>query len=153
MRLAITIQQVESQLLAAVHRRVLAGGVGAVWKPALDQVWAFLRERPELRDGGHNLFLYGHPRGPREPMEVEFGVQVIGDFAPHGEVRPVETPSGEAAVGLHVGPYSRLHETHAAIQAWMEANGRRSAGWSWEIYGDWSDDSTRLETTVVYLLS
>jgi hypothetical protein len=27
------------------------------------------------------------------------------------------------------------------------------AGRSWEIYGDWSDDPSRLETTAAYLLN
>jgi hypothetical protein len=32
------------------------------------------------------------------------------------------------------------------------ANNRHFAGKSWEIYGDWSDDPSKLETTIMYLL-
>ena len=39
-------------------------------------------------------------------------------FEPEGEVRAVETPAGEAAVAVHVGPYDRMKETHDAIHAW-----------------------------------
>ena len=39
-----------------------------------------------------------------------------------------------------------------AIHAWRAANNRAFAGKSWEIYGDWSDDPAKLETTIVYLL-
>ena len=35
---------------------------------------------------------------------------------------------------------------------WMAANGRESAGHSWEIYGDPTPDPADTETTVVYLL-
>jgi len=39
-----------------------------------------------------------------------------------------------------------------AIHAWRAANNRAFGGNSWEIYGDWSDDPSKLETTIVYLL-
>ena len=73
-------------------------------------------------------------------------------FEPEGEVHAVETPAGEAAVAVHVGPYDRMKDTHDAIHAWRAANNRTFAGKSWEIYGDWSDDPAKLETTIVYLL-
>ena len=63
-----------------------------------------------------------------------------------------ETPAGEVATTLHVGPYDQLAAAHDAIRAWRAANDRSFAGHSWEIYGDWSDDPTRLETRVLYLL-
>ena len=48
--------------------------------------------------------------------------------------------------------YDQLKRTHDAIHAWRAREGRRFAGTSWEIYGDWSDDPSKLETTVCYLL-
>lgn len=148
----VTIRTLEPQLLAAVHRRVTLGEVGGAWKPALDQVWAFLENRPELREGGHNVFLYRHPHGPHQPMDVDFGVQVIAAFEPQGEVRPVETPGGEAAVAVHVGHYDGLWQAHRDLHAWLAANGRSSVC-SMEIYGDWNTDPARIETTIAYLLS
>jgi effector-binding domain-containing protein len=63
------------------------------------------------------------------------------------------TPSGEAATTLHVGPYDRLGEAHAAIDRWRAEHGREYAGVSWETYGDWNDDPTQLTTRVSYLLA
>jgi hypothetical protein len=56
-------------------------------------------------------------------------------------------------MAVHIGGYDRLRETHDAIHAWAAAHQRSFGGRSWEIYGDWSDDPCKLETTVVYLLS
>lgn len=36
---------------------------------------------------------------------------------------------------------------------WRAATGRAFGTYSWEIYGDWTDDETKLETQVIYLLS
>jgi hypothetical protein len=104
----VSVGVVEPRILAAVRRRVAIGAVGSAWKPALDQVWAFLRSQPGLREGGHNIFLYHHPLSRDAPMEVDFGVEVVRRFDPVGEVAPAETPAGEAAIAVHVGPYDRM---------------------------------------------
>ena len=85
-------------------------------------------------------------------MDADFGVEVTRSFESSGEVHEIDTPAGEAAVATHVGAYDRLSETHAAIHAWAAANNRTFAGYSMEIYGDWSNDPSNLETTVIYLL-
>jgi effector-binding domain-containing protein len=148
----VSVRTVASVKLAAVRRRVAISGVGTAWKPALDQVWEFLRTQPGLRIDGHNVFLYHHPARRDLPMDVDFGVEVCCGFDGAGEVYATETPAGQVAVAVHVGGYDRIKETHDAIHAWREANNRSFAGESWEIYSDWSDDPSKLETTIMYLL-
>ena len=152
MSTSVDVRTVASRKLAAVRRRVAIGGIAAAWKPALDQVWAFLRTQPGLRTDGHNIFLYHHPERRDQPMDVDFGVEVTRAFEPAGEVYSTETPSGTVAVAVHVGPYNRMKETHDVIHAWRAANHRTFAGQSWEIYADPVDDPTKLETTILYLL-
>jgi effector-binding domain-containing protein len=119
----------------------------------LDKVWAFIRTQPGLRTDGHNVFLYSHPKQAGAPLLCDFGVEVTRTFETAGDVYATETPEGTAAVAVHRGPYDRMHETHNAIKSWMTANGRESAGYSWEIYGDPTPDPADTETTVVYLLA
>jgi effector-binding domain-containing protein len=152
MKYDVTVEPVQAELIAAVRATVPIAGIARAWKPALDQVWTFLRTASELKPG-HNLFLYHHPERRDRPMDTDFGVQVLRRFEPHGNVRCVETPGGEAATTVHIGPYDRLGEAHDAIHAWCAANGRKIADASWEIYGDWNDDPARLETTIKYLLA
>lgn len=149
----ISIQLVSPQILAAVRRNIRIDQIAGAWRPALDQVWAFLRQNPGLRTDGHNLFLYHHPANRQSPMDIDFGVQVTRSFPRCGEVFSTETPAGKVATALHVGPYARLGDTHQAIQAWAVANKISFAGKSWEIYGDPTEDPAKLETRVEYLLS
>ena len=153
MTVTVSTQVVHPRKLAAVRCRVAIGDVGSAWRPALDQVWAFLRSHPGLHKDGHNVFLYHHPASRNAPMDVDFGVEATRGFEPSGDVHPIETPAGEVATAVDVGPYDRLKQTHDAIHAWVQAHQRRFAGKSWEIYGDWSDDPARIETTVIYLLT
>jgi hypothetical protein len=46
-----------------------------------------------------------------------------------------------------------MNKTHEAIHAWAAVNGSSFAGTSWEIYGDWTDDVSKQETRIEYLLS
>jgi len=149
----VSIQIVPARMLAAVRRQVRISQISAVWRPALDQVWAFLRQHPGLRTDGHNVFLYHHPANQQLPMDVDFGVEVTRSFDREGEVSPAETPAGKVAATRHIGPYEKLGETHQAIHAWAATNNVTFAGKSWEVYGDWTEDTAKLETRVEYLLS
>jgi effector-binding domain-containing protein len=86
-------------------------------------------------------------------MTVEFGVEVLRAFDPSGEVVHVQTPAGEVATAVHLGPYDQLGDAHAAIEAWRAREGRSFAGASWEIYGDPTPDPADTRTTVCYLLT
>lgn len=152
MSVAVNVQAVRSRKLAAVRREVTAGAVGSSWKPALDQVWEFLRSQPGLRTDGHNIFLYHHPSERGAPILCDFGVEVVRTFETAGNVFATETPAGKAVVGVYRGPYSGISEAHNAIVKWMAANQRESAGQSWEIYGDPTPNPAETETTVVHLL-
>lgn len=152
MKYEIVVENARAGLIAAVRTRVTIAEIGRAWKPALDQVWAFLKTNGELRPG-HNLFLYHHPEHRNDPMDVDFGVQLARRFEQQGNVRCVETPAGEVARTVHVGPYDRLGEAHDAVHAWCAAHKRKIAQASWEVYGDWNNDPSLLETTIKYLLA
>jgi effector-binding domain-containing protein len=153
MNYQIVTKTVRSQTLAAVRRRVLIRDIGRTWKPALDLVWEFLRRHEGLRTDGHNCFLYHHPANREAAMDMDFGVQVIRPFEAEGEVICTETPAGEVAMTTHIGSYAGLAAAHDAVHSWSAATGRNFGGFSWEIYGDWTDDETKLETQILYLLS
>ena len=86
-------------------------------------------------------------------MDIDFGVQVGRRFEPSRNVRCVETPAGEVARAVHVGPIERIKGAHDAIHAWCAASKRRIGNASWETYGDWTEDPARFETTIRYLLA
>ncbi len=149
----VRIASVPPRTIAAVRRHVKMSAVPTAFKPALDQVWAFLGRHPGLRSDGHNVFLYHHVPSPAEGMNVDFGVEVTRTFEAEGDVACVETPAGEAAMVLHKGPYSGLAAGHAALHQWCASTGRRIGSHSWEIYGDWASDPSQLETEIVYLFA
>jgi GyrI-like small molecule binding domain len=149
---SVNVQTVRPRTLAAVRRVVAPRAVASAWGPAVGKVWEFIRSQPGLWTDGHNIFLYHPPKQPGAPILCDFGVEVTRTFETAGEVYATETPGGEAAVAVHRGAYNRMSEAHNAIEQWMAANRRESAGRSWEIYGDPTPEPADTETTVVYLL-
>jgi effector-binding domain-containing protein len=148
----VVVEPVHAEVMAAVRVTALASDIARVWKPALDQVWVFMKTKSEFRSG-KNLFLYHHPEHRNDPMNIDFGVQVAHRFEPQDNVQCIETPAGEVARTVHVGPYDRLGEAHNAIHEWCAAHNRKIAHASWEIYGHWNNDPALLETTIKYLLA
>jgi len=146
----VEIQTLSPRILAAVRRRVAIKDIPTAFKPALDIVWAFLGNNPGLRTDGHNVFLYHHESPSMMP--VDFGVEVVRSFTGEGEVACVTTPAGEAAVVVHRGPYAKIPAAHQALHEWCAKNGQTIGAQSLEIYGDWSEDPEKLETTIAYLL-
>jgi effector-binding domain-containing protein len=149
----VDLQTVSPRMVAAVRRAVRPAAVRSAWAPALDIVWPFLRSRPGLWHDGHNIFLYQEATQPDGLLRCDFGVEVTGPFDTVGEVHATETPAGDAVVALYRGPYEQMVEAYAAIDTWIAANDRESAGHWWEIYGDPMPDPGDTETTVVQLLT
>ena len=146
----VKVQTLAPRILASVRRRVAIKDISTAFEPALDAVWAFLGKHRDLRTDGHNIFLYHHESPAM--MRVDFGVEVVRPFVGEGDVACVTTPAGEAAVVVHRGPYAKIPDAHQALHEWCAANARTIGDHSLEIYGGWSGDQAKLETTIAYLL-
>ena len=140
---------VTARQVAGVRAKVRRGRVAQEFGRHLDQVYAAARTGA-LKLDGQNIFIYR--AASTDELTVDFCVGTTAAFDPVGAVLPLETPSGVAAMVTHHGDYGRLGEANAAILAWCDANNRKRAGPSWEVYGHWHADPAELRTEVYYLL-
>lgn len=66
--------------------------------------------------------------------DFEAGFPVGPGAAGEGRVAASTLPGGRVVTGMHVGPYDTLHETYAAMTAWMQERGLKPASRMWETY-------------------
>ncbi len=149
MQYEIKIHSVPARQLAIVRRRLKWSELGGHLIPLLDRVYAQVRAGKVIQSG-QNVFVYRH--GTPDGVTVEVGVEVPDRFEDVDDVVYSSAPSGEVASTVHTGPYSDLGDAHEAVIRWCKEHHRLHANVWWEVYGDWEEDPSKLETEVFYLL-
>ncbi len=143
----VTVTEAEARPTAVVAATTTWPEFPALWKPLLDEVWACLRAGG-IHSGCRNIMLYLD-----DVPHVEVGVQLDQSSPLTGQVVASSLPAGRAALTVHRGPYAGLRAAHQAVQDWCAAQGLRTAGPRWEIYGPHDDDPAKVWTEVHWLLS
>jgi effector-binding domain-containing protein len=115
-----------------------------------DVVYAWLPESG-VEQVGHNYAVYD--QFSRDGMRMQVGFPVSRRFADGAQVKCVELPAGRAAHTRHQGAYSGLPEAHRRLNQWCAKQPLDLAGVSWEVYGDWEQDESRLVTDVYVRLA
>jgi len=146
MQYDIRIEQAEPRRLAAVRREAKLSELSRVIPASLGDVWAYIKKH-NVPHHGLNVAVYLDCK-----FTLELGVLVDADVADDGNVHPAFTPGGTVAATTHFGPYRLLGGAHEAIKKWCLANGREFAGPSWELYGHWDADESKLRTDVYYVI-
>jgi hypothetical protein len=139
MQFTVEVKQVPEQPIAIVRGLATRANLPARIRELFDQFYAGFKGK-----GGLNVVLYGDSAAGG--FEIACGVQV--EQGGNGS-----TPRGDVATTVYLGPYDQMKPAHVAIHTWARENGRQFAGPSWEVYGHWSDDPTKLRTDIFYLLS
>jgi effector-binding domain-containing protein len=121
----------------------------ALWKVMLDEVWACMRAAG-INRGCRNVMLY---RDDAPGVSVEVGVELLMPCPLTGQVVASELPAGRVAKTVHRGGYEGLGQTHDAVVQWCAAQGLRTAGTRWEVYGPHTDDPAEFWIEIYYLLS
>jgi effector-binding domain-containing protein len=99
---------------------------------------------------GHNFILYRD--NTREGITMLVGVLDRQPGGADSEVRPAHIPGGRVITATHWGDYGQMRSTYDVLEAEIKAKGLRRIPKSLEIYGDWSNDLSKVRTDLhIYL--
>ena len=142
----VTVKRVEARPTAVVAATTNWAEYPKLWPVLSGEVWDCLRAGG-IQRGCRNVMLYldGTP-------SVEVGVLLDQPCPLTGRVVASTLPEGEVATTVHYGPYEKLGDAHKAVLDWCAAQGRRTTGTRWEIYGPHHDDPAEVWTEVTWLL-
>ena len=76
-------------------------------------------------------------------LDMAAAIAVKKPVTGKGDIESSELPAGLVATTIHMGPYEKLPETYAALQAWIKEKGHEAGDQSWEIY--WTDPGTEAD--------
>ena len=144
------IMHAPERTLMAVHAEVQSGPeLASAIKAGLDQVWAYLKANGAK--AGHNVVVYRTFEPGR--MTIDSGVQVDAPLPGNGTVVPVTTPGGTVVTTVHIGPYNKLGDASSALHQFCRMHDHPICGPTWEEYGDWTNDPSKLRTDVLVLVT
>jgi effector-binding domain-containing protein len=140
------VEVTPSTLIAAVGTAA-HGEIPKVMIGLLDQVWPYIRGNGIAPD--HNVVIYRD-----EGTHLTAGVRVPDDTPePPAPLVRATTPGGRAAHLRHVGPYSAIPSSVQELFASCAEQGLEVAEPMWEVYGDHTDDESKLVTDLYVSLA
>ena len=110
-----------------------------------DTVYTWLRES-SAKQIGNNYAIYD--QFGADGMRMRVGFPVAESFDDRGLVRCLQLETTKAAHTRHVGPYSGLPAAHTELNERCIRQSLNRGGVSWEKYGDWHDDQSKLVTDI-----
>lgn len=146
MHYQVSVTDVVARSTAVVPATTTWQEFPTLWQVLLDEVWTCLRAGG-IHRGCPNIMLYLD-----DTPHVEVGVELRVPCVLTGRVVASALPAGRVAMTIHRGPYADLAVAHRAVLDWCAAQGLRTAGPRWEIYGPHNDDPAKVWTEVYYRL-
>lgn len=146
MNYEIEVKMLPAQPVLLVRRRVPRAEIAMTIGKELRNVFVYSQANG-IGISGHPITRY--PEYGVGMVTLETGVRVsshTGEWRSgdgDGTVVRELLAAGPAASTIHTGPYEGLQDAYAALEQWITANGRESAGAPWEVYlndpGDFPD--------------
>ncbi len=128
---SIEIRDVPEQTLLVKKTTCNKNAIGPAFAKAIHSVGECMRSsEAKMMSMPYGVYLSWRAAD----CDLAAGCQVAGDVILDGGCEWLTLPAGPCAFASHFGPYDQLKETHAAIRAWCETNGKTMSGPCWETY-------------------
>lgn len=137
------IVTVEPVILALTQAELLRSEISVRIRGMYDITYSWLRSA-DVRQVGKNYAFYDECTN--QNLRVRVGFPVSGLFLDTELVKCIELSAGRAAHVTHVGSYGNLAVTYRVLTDWCLRERLPLSGESWEIYGDWNDEPSKLKT-------
>jgi hypothetical protein len=109
----------------------------------MNKMWHLVKSN-NLPNKGINVWVY-------EPGDAMFtGVELLAPPPPDVPLEHKEIVIPEYVSYMHIGPYDKIKEAFPKVKAQLEQKGINHGLPYLEIYGHWTEDTSRLETELLW---
>ena len=134
MTYSITRREMSPQPVLVMRRRVKRSEIAPTIAEALHSIFLYAQKNGIALTG--QLFAR-YPESSLGFVTIEPGMRIAASTSISiGESGVIQEtlPGGPVAFTTHCGPYDKLSDAHAVVEAWIEAEGLTPAGAPWESY-------------------
>jgi effector-binding domain-containing protein len=116
---------------------------GAAAFRIMGDMWTKIKNN-NIKHKGKNIWVY-------EGNDKMFtGLELENDNGAEAGLEKKEVRYDKYLYYKHIGPYSKLSEAYATMQAEINRQGLQPVRPFLEIYGHWTNDESKLETELIY---
>ena len=139
------------QPIASVRTRTPVTGLATVLGPLYGKVMAYVSEQGAAPTGAPFVAYYNMDMAD---LDIAVGVPVDRILPSRGDIIGSELPAGDYATCLHVGPYDQVGSAYAALEAFVQEQGRTASGVAYEFYFNSPEETPpeQLQTLVMFPL-
>ena len=125
------IEKTPAQTTAVVHVTCHKSEIRNAMGPGLKELMSTLAAQGIVPTG---RWFTHHRKLPGETFDFEIGVPVGKPVTPAGRVKGGQLPAATVARTVYHGNYEGLPAAWPQLEAWIVAQGRKSAPFLWETY-------------------
>ena len=125
------ITQTSPKETAIIHVTVPRADIQKVMGPGIQEVMATVAAQGV---GPAGPWFTHHLRMPTDTFDFEISVPVTAPVTPTGRVTGSQWPAMKVARAVYRGPYEGLSAAWGEFDAWIKANGHKTAQDLWEVY-------------------
>ncbi len=125
--------QLEAQPILGIRTTVAVAEIGQAMGPLFGEVHGYIQQNGKAA-AGMPLAIYHSMPGPGDTVDLECAIPVAAPMPGAGRIKAGELSAGTAATVTHMGPYTDLGHTWAALTEWMKSKGLDGAAAPWEVY-------------------
>ncbi len=122
----VTLRQSDRKTIAYIREQI--AGIDQI-APLFPRLFESIDPDDGIGPAGN---IYNHFAEDCSSIDVEAVLPVAEGYEPGGEARVREIEPTQVAVLTHFGAFNRLHEAHAEVMGWIDANDYRVVGPSYE---------------------
>ena len=145
MKYQFDIVKVEPKILVVTEMVLKQEEISSHITKMFDTVYGWAKQSG-LEQAGQNHAIYD-PFG-LESLRMRVGFPVTQRFQDNDQIRCLEFEAMHAAHTVHEGTYNNLHCAHSSLNQWIDDQSINRTDTSWEVYGGWEEDETKVITEV-----
>ena len=108
----------------------------------------------ELGESPSGAPFAGYYNMDMQNLDLEIGFPVASVLAGRGEIQSGHIPGGKAATTIYTGPYNAIEPAYNALTAFIQKNGHKATGVTYEFYlnDPGETPAEELQTKILFLL-